>query len=367
MIIAVNSTHFISLSGSNFFYNYLREFASCQPEHQFIFITATPPAKQQVFSKNISWVVSAPKAENALMWKLWLNYTLPAIARKHKASLLIHTGGVCSLRTRLQQSLFIGDLSFLSFPQYFSKSQVRFLKNNMPAFLNKAQLVVTASDFIAKELTGRYALENDKIRAAGLQAGKLYTPADWKTKEDVKDKFADGKEYFLFSGEIHPRHNLTNLLKAFSFFKKRQKSNMQLLIAVKNIAAGELFIESLKSYKYRDEVKLLTGLPKEEEANIMAAAYVFVYPSQYEGMGLPVMQAMQCGVPVITSSTGALPGITGNLALYVNPDSFEDIADKMMQVFKDETRRNELIELGGQQIEKLNQIKPYEWWAFFKG
>ena len=365
MIIVVNSTHFIPLSGSNFFHNYLREFATCQLEHQFIFITATAPAPQPVFFKNISWVVSAPKADNVLMWKLWLNYKLPAIARKYKASLLIHTGGVCSLRTKIQQCLFIGDLSFLDYPQYFSKSGVKFLKKNMLAFLNKVQLVVASSDFIAKELAGQYTIKNGKIQIAGLQAGELYTRLDWKTKEAVKDKFTDGKEYFLFSGDIHPRHNLTNLLKAFSFFKKRQKSNMQLLIVVQHAAPGEPFTESLKTYKYRHEVKLLIGLPEQEMAIITAAAYAFVYPSQYEGMGLPIIKALHCGVPVITSSTGVLPGIAGDAALYINQDSYEDIANKMMQVFKDENKRNELIELGYQRVENIADFKAIEWWEFF--
>ena len=361
MIILVNSTHFIPVSGSNFFDDYLANLAPSKREHQFIFIVPVAPAIPFTFPPNIIQVISSPKANNPLMWKLWLNYTLPAIARKYKADLLIHSGGVCSLRTRLPQWTFISDLSFLHLPQFFKKKQLRFLKKNMPAFLNKAGTIVTASGFITKEIKEHYSVDNQKIHTQPMPAANLYQPIEWQEKDEVKEKYADGKEYFLFSGDIHPRHNLVNLLKAFSFFKKRQKSNMQLIIACKTLTENDPFMDSLKTYKYRKEVNVCVGLPENDLAKITAAAYAFVYPSRYAGMALPALQAMQCRVPVITSAAGALTETCGDAALYMDADNFEDIADKMMLLFKDENLRIEFINKGSLIVQQHNKSDNWLW------
>ena len=361
MIILVNSTHFIPVGGSNFFDDYLANFAASKREHQFIFIVPVSPAIPFTFPPNIIQVISSPKANNPLMWKLWLNYTLPAIARKYKADLLIHSGGVCSLRTRLPQWTFISDLSFLHLPQFFEKKQLRFLIKNMPAFLNKAGTIVTASWFITNEIEQYYSVDNQKIQTHPLVAGSLYQTIEWEEKEALKEKYADGKEYFFFNGDIHPRHKLVNLLKAFSFFKKRQKSNMQLIIAGKTLSENDPFIDSLKTYKYRKEVNVLMDLREKDLAKITAAAYAFVYPSLYAGMALQALQAMQCGVPVITSNTGALIETCGEAALYMDAENFEDIADKMMLMFKDENLRSGLINKGSLIVQQHNKSNDRLW------
>jgi glycosyltransferase involved in cell wall biosynthesis len=173
-------------------------------------------------------------------------------------------------------------------------------------------------------------------------------------KEAIKNRLTAGKEYFLYVGAIHPRKNLMNLLKAFSVFKKRQKSNMQLLIAGRLAWDYENFIDSLKSYKYRQDVQLLGYLQQEELANIMGAAYSLVYPSFFEGFGAPIAEAMQSGVPVITSNTSSMPEVAGSAALLAAPHSFHNLADQMMLIFKDETLRKELIVAGLEQAKKFN-------------
>lgn len=363
MTVAINSTHIIKFAGDDFFYDYFVRVALSKAEHQFIFITPPSMGQQLIASQNIIHVVSAPVAGNPLMWKIWLDYTLPGIARKHKADIIINTGGICSLRTRIPQYLLIGDLSFLYFPYFFSKKEQYFFKKNMFAFLNKANTIITASDFIKKEILQQYAVDGEKINTLHLIPRDHYKPAEWKEKEATKEKYAEGKEYFLFSGEIHPRNNLVNLLKAFSFFKKRQKSNMQLIITSSAVSANDPFIENFNKYKYREEVKLLLGLAEKDLAKITAAAYAFIYPALYEGMAIFSLQAMQCDVPVITGNAGALAEIAGDAALYADPANYEDIADKMMLVFKDETKRTELIRRGRLSVQKNNNGKMDDlWW-----
>ena len=128
---------------------------------------------------------------------------------------------------------------------------------------------------------------------------------------------------------------------------------MQLIIIPRGIAAKDTFMQNFKSYKYRSEVKILLYLPETEAAKITAAAYAIVCPALYDGMAMFSFLAMQCNAPVISSRNGALEEIAGNAALYLNPENFEDIAEKMMLVFKDEPFRNKLIENGKLRVEQL--------------
>jgi len=355
MIIAINSITFLKQAGHDYFYDYLLKTAISQTDHQFVFIGNGPVVDNRLPVKNIVYVNAAPKANNRLAWKFWLDFTLPAIARKHKADVLLHTNGVCSLRTTIIQYIFIYDLSVINFPVFFSKSEHSFFKKNMPAFLEKANTIFTGSDFHAKEIIQKFSFEADKIQSLQLPISGLFQRVDWEEKESIKEQYADGKEYFLFSGAIHSRYNLVNLLKAFSFFKKRQKSNMQLIIASPMVPANDPFIENLKTYKYRKEVSVLMDLPDQGMAKITAAAYAFVYPCLYDGPAVFSLQAMQCGVPVIAGISGAFSEIAGDAALYVDPENFEDIAQKMMLVFKDENHRSELIKEGKLIMQKLNE------------
>ena len=121
---------------------------------------------------------------------------------------------------------------------------------------------------------------------------------------------------------------------------------MQLLIVANNYLPGSLFEKSLQSYKYRNEVKLLPNLPEDELVKIIAAAYVSVYATFKTASYRSVVQAMQCGVPVIVSNTLLMNEICKDVALFTDPAVFKNIADKMMLAFKDETLRNDLVAKG---------------------
>lgn len=121
---------------------------------------------------------------------------------------------------------------------------------------------------------------------------------------------------------------------------------MKLLIAGRLAWQYDDVLTKLKSYKYRDDVVLLDYLPDDQLMKITAAAYAVVYPSFFEGFGLPVIEAMQSGVPVITSDTSSMPEVGADAALYADPNNPDDIAKHMLNLYRDETARNELAEKG---------------------
>ncbi|MGF2412761.1 MAG: glycosyltransferase, partial [Ferruginibacter sp.] len=218
------------------------------------------------------------------------------------------------------------------------------------------------------EIITHYKIESKKIEVAYQCAGKYFKPVIWLQKDVAKEHYTDGKEYFLYSGVIDSNNNLITLLKAFSFFKKRQKSNMQLVLASKTTVTDKVFIKDLASFKYRAEVKLCENLQPETLAQITASAYAMVYPLLYQGNGISLIEAMQADVPVITADNTAIPEICGDAALYTNPNDFNDIADKMMLLFKDEDKRNQHIIKGRQQAGLYNADKTAAaiWQAIIK-
>ena len=129
---------------------------------------------------------------------------------------------------------------------------------------------------------------------------------------------------------------------------------MQLLIAGKPGLKYKEFLENLRLFRFKEEVKLLEYLPLPELTIVTASAYAMVYPSLLEGFGTQVLEAMKSGVPVITSPASPMSEICGNAALYADPENFKDIAIKMMLIYKDENLRKELIEKATFQAEKYN-------------
>ena len=196
--------------------------------------------------------------------------------------------------------------------------------------------------------------KNDVIYTAVSDFSK---PIEWEEKRKIKAQYAGGNEYFIFYGDTSQQNILLNLLKAFSHFKKWQKSSMQLFIMIKDGLPKD-FSDSLKLFKYRKDVKLLNSLPGNELAKVTAAAYSMIYLPLYESFSmLAALQAMKCNIPVITGNAGAMPEICGDAALYVNFNDPANIAEKLMLIFKDEKLRQELIEKGKEEVQKYNWDK----------
>lgn len=360
MTIAVNAgfpDFYSTGNDAHFIIECFSRLALRYPQHQFIYIFDKAFDTVNIASKNSTPVVIGLPAKNPLLLQYWFNYKIPALLRKHKVDVFVSAGGYCSLRSKVPQCLIINDLSFLHHPQLFTRSWLRFYKSNTVKFLTKAKTIVSHSQFLKKEIITHYKIADDKISVAYHGIGENFTAIGWQQKDAVKQTHTQGLEYFLYSGPIHPQQNLMALLKAFSFFKKRQKSNMQLVIASTTKTNDAAFIKSLASFKYRKEVKLLEHVPDASMTAITAAAYAVVYTPIGEGFGWSLTEAMYSDVPVITSRTGTNVEICGDAALYVNPNDFNDIADKMMLLFKDENMRNKLIAKGRQQAGLYNWNK----------
>lgn len=358
MKIAVNTRFLLyeNLEGYGYFLQeVLSRWVKNHPEHQFIFIFDRPFHNGFVFAPNVMPVVAGPPARHPVLWKWWYDVRIPAVLKKYKADVFLSCDGFCSLTTKVPQCLVVHDLAFLHYPTFIKRSHLFFYKRYTPKFLEKASAIATVSQFSKKDIVEKYRVDPERIDVVYSAAKKFFKPIDWQLKQAVRDEFTNGKNYFIYVGSIHPRKNPTALLKAFSIFKKRQKSDWKLVIAGRAAWHSKAFMDSLKTYKYRDDLVVTGYVDEAQLERLTGAAYALVYPSFFEGFGVPVLEAMQAGVPAITSAGSAMQEIAGDGALYADPTSYQDIADKMMLIYKDETLHSRLVEKG------LVAASAYSW------
>lgn len=325
----------------------MQRIAAQHPEHRFHFLFDRPYENALLFSANVTPLVVGAPARHPLLWKWWYDVKIPFVLRKLKADVFVSPDGFCSLTTRVPQCLVVHDLGFLHYAQGYKPSHRFFYKHYTPRFLKKANTIATVSQFSRADITATYKIPDEKIDVVYNGVRDVFRPLSFEQQTDVKATYTEGKEYFIYVGAIHPRKNLINLLKAFSIFKKRQKTNMKLVLAGRLAWQNNAFLKLLQSYKYRSDVLLLRYIADEKEvARLMAAAYAMVYPSLFEGFGVPVAEAMRCGVPVLTSKDSAMQEISDGAALYFDPTNVADMAESLMRIYKDETARTGLIERG---------------------
>lgn len=353
MVIAVNTKAL--LPGKTEGYGYFIEeiffrVAALHPEHQFYFLFDRAYTLPATASTNIKAVVVTPQARHPLLWQIWYNWRIPAVLKKINAHVFVSPDGFCSLRTTVPQCLVVHDLAFLHYPDFLVGSHLRYYKKNTGRFLAKAKQVVTVSAFSKADIIEKYKTPADKIAVVYNAVHPLFQPLALQQREAIKEKYTEGCEYFIFTGTIHPRKNLINLLRAFSQFKKKQSSNMKLVICGRMAWKTEEFTTLLGTFKFRRDVILTGYIPKEELALLVGAAYAMVYPSYFEGFGVPPLEALQCAVPAIVSRNSALPEVGGDAYLYMDPTSVDDLAQKMILLYKDEALRNKLISNGEQRL-----------------
>ena len=358
MVIAVNT----KITGSsdpdennNFIVEAFTRLISSHPRHTFVLISDKNISESFAAFSNVTFVATRLQKKNTVQWYLWYNMKLPAILKKYHADILISYGSIGCMNTKVPQCLIIPNLDFLFQPRLFTKTHLLFYKRFVPRSIKKARVIITASEFCKAAIIKQFKVSDEKIDVVYNGVNEKFSNIDYDEKEQLKTKYSEGHEYFIYTGEIASHRNLLNLLKAFSAFKKRQKSGMKLFVAGKQITEREKFYEDLRLFRFKDDVKLFENPSLEHLTKLTAAAYAMVYPATNESFPAEPLQAMRSGVPVVATSGGVMPEILDDAALFASGDNFKEIAVQMMTLFRDETLRQKLIDKGKLQAEK------YDW------
>lgn len=245
---------------------------------------------------------------------------------------------------------FNGHLSIPDTPCYVFASDDIFLQEDQKLKNKQLEEIGNAKSIIVfskKEL--EYLVDQNKGLAEKLAivygaAKELYHPSSPEEQSAVKERYTDGTEFLLYNGSLYPQH-MVQLLKAFSLFKKRQKTTMKIVLATNSTAHQNELINLLGTYKYRADVVLQTDITELEINQLVGAAYAYINPF-YERTLIPALSAMQVGCPVITTSDSAITEFSIDGALYYARNDTTDLSEKMMRMYKDEETRSRLIEKG---------------------
>jgi glycosyltransferase involved in cell wall biosynthesis len=356
MRIAVNTRFLLKgkLEGIGWFTNeIIKRLVLNHPEHEFIFFFDRPFDSQFIFASNITPIVLNPPARHPILWVMWFEWSIKKALKKYKADIFISTDGFLSLGSNVPTILVVHDLAFEHFPEHLPFKFRSYLRHFTPKFVQKAARVVTVSEYSKKDLVETYNTPEEKIDVIYNGAHELYKPLSFEQKQEIKLKYADGYEYFVFAGALHPRKNVERLLNAFAIFKKKQQSNMKLLIIGRYAWNAEEIKSIIENHPFKNDVVRYEYMHVNELCNVIGAAYGLTFVSLFEGFGIPVLEALMCNVPGIVSNSSSIPEVAGDACLYVDPMNENDIAEKMRTFYKDEHLRNQLIQNCAIQVKNL--------------
>lgn len=248
-------------------------------------------------------------------------------------------------------AISIMDLSFLHFPDLFIKKDLYQLTNWTKESAKKAKTIFTISKASRDDIIKSYSLSEAKVKVTYLGI-KPDLSKKTLNMDALDKKFGIKGKYILFVGTLQPRKNIIKLVETLSKLKDK---DINLVIAGKKGWLYDEIIASPSKYNVKERVKFLDFVSNEDLPSLYKNALCFVLPSLYEGFGLPVLEAMKYGCPVLASNVSSLPEAGGDAALYFNPEDADDMTEKLEKVVSDAQLRQDMVKKG------YNQIKKFSW------
>ena len=349
MTIAVNTRLLLNgrLDGmGTFMHETLRRMTSQHPEHRFVFFFDRPHNPAFVYHSNVTPVQLFPPTRHPLLWWWWFEQVVPQALQKAGADIFLSPDGHLSLRTSVPSLPVIHDINFEHYPQDLPFAYRTYYRRYFPRFARKASRIATVSAFSRDDIAKTYGIDPSRIDVVGNAAGTGYQPLDATASAAVRTAVTGGAPYFLSVSTLHKRKNVTNTIQAFNRFKSGTGSPLHMVFAGSKKWWTPDMEEAVNSSPYRNHLHFPGRVPQRQLEEMTAAAFAAVYTSTFEGFGIPLLEAMQCGVPVITSNVTALPETAGDAALLCDPFSIESMAGAMQRLASDAALRTSLIEAG---------------------
>jgi glycosyltransferase involved in cell wall biosynthesis len=326
----------------------LKELCRLHPEHQFIFFVDGPGVSLREFPDNVQLVEVPLKGHKAWQLYWWREWQLPKAIKQQQLDLYLGIDGQLPLRSKVRARLLVTDTGFLHDVAGMSRELQRYLRKNTLKYIQAAEKVLVLSPVVKQDLEQYAPGVAEKLILLPPGMDDSYHPVAWEEREQIKQAFSGGVEYFAIVGSIHPKNNILPLLKAFSALKRRLHSNMKLVLAGAATAAGTEIEEAMATYKFRNDVIWLKEPDQHTLARLVAGAYALVYTSRFEGVAMPIYAALRSEVPVVAIDGAAARVAGAEGVLYADPESLDDLADKMSVLYKDEVLRSRMLERGRQ-------------------
>ncbi|MCX7910148.1 MAG: glycosyltransferase family 4 protein [Endomicrobia bacterium] len=244
----------------------------------------------------------------------------------------------------------IFDIMYLILPPYKNNLKYQlYIKNFIKLTAQKVKKIITCSNTVKVDLINILSIPQDKIEVIYLSVDKKFNPQPYKKVEEVKKRYNIDSKYLLYVGNSKPHKNLYRLIEAYKLLPDSIRNNYYLLLV------GVKRKDLISTFKVLPSwLNIIEFLPDDELVSLYSGAEVFVFPSLYEGFGLPPLEAMACGCPVVASNISTTLEILQDAALYFNPYDINEIKESILKVLLSEKLRKELVELGFRQVKKFN-------------
>ncbi len=348
MIIGINTRFLLTTKMEGFgWYTFeiSKRLVAQHPEHQFVFFFDRPYDSKFIFGENVKGVIVSPPARHPILHAIWYEFSLKKALKKHKVDVLFSPDGYLSLRSKIPQIAVIHDINFEHYPKdlpFFSRTYLRYF---FPKYAKKAAKIITVSNYSKADIQQKYGIEASKITVAWNGSSELFKPISEELKSETKLNYSGSESYFIFVGAIHPRKNVQRLIDAFVTFKKTTGSSTKLLIVGASLWRDSGFNLNLPE-AIKSEIIFTGHLQLEELAKLMGSALALTYVPYFEGFGIPLLEAMQCGTPIIAGNLTSLPEVAGDAAIYCDPFNVAAISEKMILLEQSKELQQQLKEAG---------------------
>lgn len=325
-----------------------RRMVESHPEHRFFFLFDRKPNEEFIFGPNVTPVVLCPQARHPVLWYLYFEWATPMALKKYKIDLYLSPDGMMPMHSKVPTLTVIHDLNFEHASGNLKPSHQRYMSRYFPRFAHNATRVATVSNYSKNDIAATYGIAPQKIDVVYDGAHSNYRPHTDEEKAAIRRRFTNGCPYIIFISTILKRKNLANLLRAFDMVKQQGHEQLKLVVVGSRVWWQDELAEAYDTMQHREDVIMPGHVDPHDLSALLSAAQMLVYPSYFEGFGIPILEAMYAETAVVASQTTSMPEVGGDAALYIDPAAPESIAQAILRL-DDEELRSSLIEKGRHQ------------------
>ena len=296
-------------------------------------------------------------------YPLWEQYILPAAAKKANCELLHCTSNTAPLSTSIPLVVTLHDIIYMEKFSLLSKGFSSYQKFGnlyrrlvVPGVVKNCRKLITVSEFEKQRIVDFFGIDRKKVVAIYNGVSEHFRPAtNPETLAAVRNKYHLPERFFFFFGNTDPKKNTRGVLKALSLFLKQSDEKIPLVMLDFDREELARLIAETGDPELKNHIILTGYVPNSELPGIYSLSTIFLYPSLRESFGIPMLEAMACGTPVITSNTSSMPEVAGDAALFCDPFRPEELTEAMFRLLSDHNLRSGLVAAG------LEQARKFTW------